>query len=62
MTTPVIHDGRTYFVKFYVVNRNALNILGPDTCLKLNLVRSMNTISSSESDMLSELQYDYIKA
>ena len=54
---PVIHDGQSYPVKFYVVNRNAPNILGADTCLKLNLVRSMNTISSSESDILSEPQY-----
>lgn len=47
-TTPVLHDGLTYSVKFYVVNRYAPNILGPDTCLKLNLVRSMNTISSQK--------------
>ena len=49
-TIPVKHDGYTYTVKFYVVNRNASNILGADACLKLNLVWLMNAIYSSESE------------
>lgn len=36
-------------MKFYVVQREAPNILGAaDTCLKPDLVRSMNTINKAE--------------
>lgn len=54
-------------MKFYVVQREAPNILGADTCLKPDLVRSLNTINKAEqpkeynnseqNDVLNEPQF-----
>ncbi|XP_062603460.1 uncharacterized protein K02A2.6-like [Saccostrea cucullata] len=67
-TIPLQYNGQTHAIEFYVVNRNAPNILGAETCCKLDLLRCMNSIScklgsnkdkhqSSGKDILSEPQY-----
>ncbi|XP_048751787.2 uncharacterized protein K02A2.6-like [Ostrea edulis] len=68
LTIPLKCNGQTHSMKFYIVDRNAPNILGADACHKLDLVRPMNAISSKTeivkdnlqttgSDILSEPQY-----
>lgn len=67
VTIPLQHNGHVNPVKFYVVHRKAPNILGAETCRKLDLVRCMNTINKAEhandhsnlpaNDILKEPQY-----
>lgn len=65
VSIPLQYNGHVNSVKFYVVHRKAPNILGAETCRKLDLVRCMNTINKAEhvhsnspaNDILREPQY-----